>query len=76
MAHHPPARRAGQTFADPTEIIPATDLATAQLNAHAKAVGLGTATTTATTSPAPIHLPALRNAALNVKRSPFSSGAA
>jgi hypothetical protein len=27
---------AGQTFADPTEIIPTTDLATAQLNTHAK----------------------------------------
>jgi transposase len=55
---------AGQTFADPGEIAQVTEVATAQLNAR-QALGLGTASATATTLPAPLYLPALRNAALD-----------
>jgi hypothetical protein len=36
VADLPPTRPRGQTFADPAETAQATEVATAQLNAHAK----------------------------------------
>ena len=58
---------AGQTFADPGEITQATEVATAQLHRHAEPWVWGRPPPP-TTPPTPLHLPALRNAALVVLR--------